>query len=381
MTIAIESANANQLAFRGLASLAIVLGHMLYIQIYHLGFASYEHWGWFGRLILFRFLAVDGFFMLSGCLLTLSYWDRFTQATKGKEIDWFYLKRIARIYPMHLFGMSIIAIYALVGIPHPIASGLQDVIFEHWQWTGALNLLLMHGWGIVPVAAWNEPSWTLSILFMLYVIFPNLVLTLKRLPAKAGWYVGLMALLLLAYYCQRIYLPLGSASDGAGALIRGVVMFTVGILIARLQMLEWMKSLNWNGLMLGSIIGLVAVVALWWLWFQFDVWPMQLCIIVLMFSLFRAEGCVSKAFANPITRWLGMISFSLYILHYPIIMGLTYVVADEFAALAAQGMGGLILAYVLAIGAVLGGAYAGYKLVEQPTNRLTKRLLQKKSGA
>lgn len=372
----------NQLAFRGIASLAIVVGHLLFIPHYNLGFAGYADWGYAAKLIFFRFIAVDGFFMLSGCVLCLHYWEHFTRATPAKAFDRFYLKRLARVYPMHLVGMAMVGIYTLAGVAHPIASGLQDGIFRHWEWTGLLNLLLMQGWGIVPVAAWNEPSWTLSVLFMLYLLFPNLVLGLKRLPQTPSVYLLLFAALLGGYTALRLGVGLGSASDGAGALVRGVAMFGVGVAIARLHMLYMpvMSRLRgndsgrgWDRVAAIACLALLGLMVAWWEIGQFDLWPMHLVLAVLVLCTLRAEGRFSRAVANRVTMWLGTISFSVYILHYPIMMGLKQVAGGALAMVAAQGPVGLVAAYAISIAAVLGLAHLGWRYVEVPLGRVVGR--------
>lgn len=367
-------ATHNLLAFRGMASLCIVLGHLLFIPHYSLGFASYEDWGQVAKLIFFRFIAVDGFFALSGCVLCLHYWDAFTHETPAKAFDRFYLRRLARIYPMHLVAMSMVAAYALLGVPHPISSGLEDKIFSHWQWTGLLNLLLMNGWGIVPVASWNEPSWTLSVLFMLYVIFPNLVLGMRRLPQSVPVFFAIIFLFLGGYTALRLWVGLGSQSDGAGALARGVAMFVCGMALARLHQLHWRQNWNWDRIAAVSCAALLVLIAAWWEMGQFDLWPMHLCVLVLLFCALRAQGRFAHLVANRISCGVGRMSFSLYILHYPVMMGLTYLFGEMLPVLAMQGSVGLVAAYVLSVASVLGLAYLGWRYLEMPLNRLMKRV-------
>ena len=364
----------NQMAFRGMASLAIVLGHLLFIPHYDMGFAAYDDWGQMAKLVFFRFIAVDGFFMLSGCVLALHYWDAFTRETPAKQFDRFYLKRVQRVYPMHLVGMAIVAIYAMVGIAHPIASGLQDKIFHHWEWTGLLNLLLMQGWGIVPVASWNEPSWTLSVLFMLYLLFPNLVLGLKRLPQTAPVFLSFMIIMLTGYTALRMAIGLGSASDGAGALVRGVAMFSVGVGIARLHQLRWKQEWNWDRIAAAACALILGLMVAWWETLQFDLWPMHALLGVLVLCTLRAEGRFARAVANRFTVWLGSISFSLYILHYPIMMGLKALAGEALSQLASHGTGGLVAAYMVAVFMVLALAHLGWRLIERPLSRLVKRV-------
>ncbi len=364
------------MALRGYAALAIVLGHLLYLPHYHLGFANHTDWGWIGQLILFRFLAVDVFFMLSGCVLALGYWQRFDRAMPAKSIDTFIARRLLRIYPLHLLATLWVGAYAWAGIAHPISSGQQDVIFNHWQWTGAINAMLMNGWGMVPVSSWNEPSWTLSILFLLYILFPNLVIILKKLPQNKRSSLLIIMVLLGGYTLLRHLVPLGSHSDGMGAIIRGVVMFMTGMQLARLYQMKAGATIRWDRTLFWTLAAMLALMAAWWQIGPFDMWPLHALIALLIFSLLHADGCVARCFANPVAVWLGTVSFSLYILHYPLLMGLNALAADELAQLAGQGNAGLVAAYALVLGAVLLVASIGHALIEERLGRWLNRLVQ-----
>lgn len=366
----------NLMALRGYAAFAVMLGHLLYSPHYQMGFAQAEDWGWFGRLVLFHFLSVDVFFMLSGCVLVLGYWQRFDRSMPAKRIDSFIAKRLLRIYPLHLLATFWVGAYAYYGIAHPIASGQEDVIFNHWQWTGAINAMLMNGWGMVPISSWNEPSWTLSILFLLYILFPNFVLMFKRLPQVKLISLFIIVLLVVGYAVLRHYVPLGSHSDGMGAIIRGLVMFMIGMMLARLYQLKAGTTIRWNRTLFWTLAAMLVLMIAWWQIGAFDVWPLHALIALLIFSLLHAHGWLARRFANRVAVWLGIVSFSLYILHYPLLMGLNALAADDLAKLAGQGDAGLVAAYVLVLGAVLLVAKISYELIEVRLGRRLNRLMQ-----
>lgn len=346
-------------SLRGLLVLWIVVGHVLlnerFAGIYDAGFASHKDFGILGNLIVLRFIAVDLFFMLSGMVLTLHYHKKFSMESKGRDIDKFYLKRLKRIYPMHLAMMAIIGIYALTGVPHPITSGNEDVIFRHWQATGIVNLLLMNGWGIMPVASWNEPSWSLSITFLIYVLFPNLLLMLKRLPANAGVYSALVTGLILAYAIQREYLPLGSQSDGAGALVRGIIFAAMGVatgLYALSQPLNFFKRF-------GAAITLVFLLLIvgWTYLYQFPLTALHFAYAPLLLAL-CAGGF--RWMPVPLADWLGSRSFALFMSHYPTLLLLRHLAGDALAHMPK------LVAYPITFGMCLLAAEIAYRLLDAP---------------
>lgn len=346
-------------SLRGLLVLWIVVGHVLLAErfagIYDAGFASHTDFGVLGELIVLRFIAVDLFFMLSGMVLTLHYHTKFSMESKGRDIDRFYLKRLKRIYPMHLAMMAVIGIFALTGVPHPITSGNEDVIFRHWQATGIVNLLLMNGWGIMPVASWNEPSWSLSITFLIYVLFPNLLLLLKRLPAKAGIYSALMTALILTYALQREYWPLGSQSDGAGAIIRGLVFAAMGVtvgLYATSQRIDFFKRF-------GALItaGFLLLIVGWTYVNPFPLTALHFAYAPLLLALY-AGGF--RWLPVWLSDWLGSRSFALFMSHYPTLLLLRQAAGPVLAEMPKAP------AYFITFGTCLLAAEICYRLFDEP---------------
>ena len=346
-------------SLRGFLVLWIVVGHVLLAErfagIYDAGFATHADFGVLGKLIVLRFIAVDLFFMLSGMVLTLHYHDQFTMRSKGSDIDAFYWKRLKRIYPMHLAMIGVIGLFALTGVPHPITSGNEDVIFTHWQATGIVNLLLMNGWGIMPVASWNEPSWSLSITFLIYVLFPNLLLLMKRLPARSWVYGTAIAALVIAYALQRHYFPLGSQSDGAGAIIRGVVFAAMGVATGLLAVHLPMGFFARHAARINLAFLLLIVV--WTYGVQFDLTILHFAYAPLLLAL-HAGGY--RWVPPPLAAWLGTRSFALFMVHYPVLLLLRHVAAPVLAEWPK------LLAYPLTFGTCLLAAEIAYRLFDAP---------------
>ena len=107
------------------------------------------------------YLGVPFFFSLSGFILSYNY---------DKDITYsrFIIKRIARIYPIHLL-MLFICFFTTLIIGNPIAGYISTISGT------VLNIILVHGW--IPEhpnirQAWNGVSWTLSCEFLFYILSP-----------------------------------------------------------------------------------------------------------------------------------------------------------------------------------------------------------------
>lgn len=355
-------------AVRGIAACWVAVAHLMFNPIYNGGFATYRDIGWLALPLRFDFMAVDFFFLLSGCLLTLTYRSLFeAKTTSGAQIDRFYLLRLGRIYPLHLAVLLCIFISACSGMAWPKTAGNWAVLWEHRTATLAINLTLMHAWGIIPVAAWNEPAWTISVFLLLYVIFPNLIYLLRRFPAGGEWLA--IALLIGSYTAQRHLWPVGGQSDGVGAIIRGMCFFSTGIMVARLHQRGWAAQLRWALLFL--TIPLVGVLMLaCWAALRFDMGFLHLLYPWFLLACLRTHPPQFPLFSAPLFYWLGSRAYAIYLLHYPVMVLLKQ--TGWLAMLAEAGTIARITAYLLALLAIGMAAELGYRGIERPCHRWVK---------
>ena len=349
---------------RGLLALWVLFGHLIlydrFGDMYNAGFARAEDLGFLAPLAILHFIAVDIFFMLSGFVLTRHYYDRFTQASTGKSIDAFYWARFKRLWPMHAAMVALIGLYQIIGIPHPISSGLGDQIFAHWKWTLFLNLTLLNGWGLIPVASWNEPAWSLSIIFLLSVLFPNFLLMLKRLPQRRYLYTAFILLLILGFAAARELWPLQSYSDGTGAILRGILFFTSGMLLSLADR---------SGLKLPPVdprlfcIIFFAAILGWSYLAAFPLVCLQLLYAPLLLAIDRnAKPILPIAFA----QWIGNRSFAVFMTHYPSLLAMDYLAGPTLKEYAAAGTISKIACYAATLAWVLIAAELAYRLLDRP---------------
>lgn len=170
------------------------------------------------------YLGVELFFVLSGFILSHVY----LQAAGEKQFSYrgFLWARIARVYPLHLatlIGVGLLAAAAL------IAGMSVDGNVLSWPSLPA-NLLMLHAWGLAPVAGWNHPSWSISAEWFAYLCFPLFAFVFWRLRNKpVAAVVGAAAFLTVLYFVfeQVAGFPLTEATFRWGAL-RIVPCFALG---------------------------------------------------------------------------------------------------------------------------------------------------------
>ena len=119
-------------------------------------------------LIRGGYLAVTTFFVLSGFVVARSH---AMEHWSGRTLLQFAAGRVARVYPVYLVSMAVIAPF--IAADHTPGKWLY--VTEY--------LLLLQGWfGNTPVH-WNTPAWTLTCEMFFYLAFPFLAAPI----AKAGW--------------------------------------------------------------------------------------------------------------------------------------------------------------------------------------------------
>lgn len=110
-------------------------------------------------------LFVDMFFILSGFVISYSYP---ATSTGIRAYGRFMVRRIARIYPLHLLTLLAFAGLVLLGIAGPtVHSGLADFVY---------NLFLVQAWGVTNHLSFNTPAWSISAELFCYLLFPLLML-------------------------------------------------------------------------------------------------------------------------------------------------------------------------------------------------------------
>lgn len=183
--------------------------------------------GWADPLICRGYLGVDGFFILSG--LVLSHSHPALGLTRA-ELWRFWARRLCRIYPVHLAMLGLLCVLLLaasaigVGPREPARFGPDEFLRQ---------VLLLHGWGFGGRWAWNYPSWSISTEWAGYLGFPFLWLMLRRASIASCWAaLGLALAGLIAADAWSGAVGLNLTLHGT--LARFVPEFVGGMLAARL---------------------------------------------------------------------------------------------------------------------------------------------------
>ena len=351
---------------RGIAALMVVIFHL---------FETYSKGAAF-QIVNHGYLAVDFFFVLSGFVVGYAYDDRWDKMT-----TWgFFKRRLTRLHPMVIAGTLVgAALFFFSGNAFP-----QTQEVELWKFALCLvmglliipcgNGLDIRGWG--ELNSFNGPVWTLTLEYIGNILYafifrrlPKIALAILcaccaffTLDLTLGWNVfGLLP--------EPQYNVIGGWSLTPDQIYIGfsrlLYPFLCGLLISRI-----LPAHRNEGNPSGSPIHLKG--GFWWCGLVIVILLAMPCIggkqgvadglyqalcILLLFPVIVLAGAGSKttdARSTAICKWLGGISYPIYITHYPLIyMQMDWAVQHQDAPLwqhVAVGVGVLLMAIVIAWG-------------------------------
>lgn len=259
------------------------------------------------------YLAVDLFFVLSGVVLYLNYHAAFERLTPRGYIGFQY-RRIARVYPLHLVVMLM---FLLNPLAIALFSSQGDIGVRYDVGYYILSLLLVQNWGFTQSIAWNIPAWSISAEFGAYLLFPLMVIVVKRL-ARGGVPALIGALLALALGLWALFAGSGLASLGDDiarlGLLRCLLEFSMGLVLGHLWVFQRRSiELASPACLLAALLGLLAVILAGDLPDHL-VAPALFCLLVT--ALLDQRRAWSRVLSIKPLIFLGEISYSTYLIHY-----------------------------------------------------------------
>jgi peptidoglycan/LPS O-acetylase OafA/YrhL len=226
----------------------------------------------------------------------------------------FLKARVARIYPLHLTVLLLFVAAAIVERaaiqahggsvePIPLVGDRSVVAF-------LANLLMLHGiWA--RELSWNDPSWSISLEFLAYLLFPLVFPSLWRAgpAAKAG--IGAGLLVVLGWRAYRTGDDFNQW-NGISAIMRCLPEFLIGALLYSLYRSRVLASALAadTALLFGMLLlcGLLQFAAP-----DFSIIPAFALVIL---TAVGNQGRLGLALNSAPFFWLGNISYSLYLIHW-----------------------------------------------------------------
>jgi peptidoglycan/LPS O-acetylase OafA/YrhL len=266
------------------------------------------------------YLAVDMFFVLSGFVISHVYKDIFAKECTARRYCDFLKARIARIYPLHLVMLMVfLAAAALERAAICLAGGsIEPVPLTGERSVAGLfaNLAMLQGlWA--RGLSWNNPAWSISLEFIAYLQFPLLFPWLWQARVRGKAIAGLFAFAALAGLAWHTGDDLNQW-NGLPAILRCMPEFLVGVLIYSIYEQALFARLLASDLVLGLVLAAVCALVL----NSASDLGIVLLFPWLILAAVRNEGRLRRLLNAAPLRWLGDISYSLYLVHWFVLFAL-----------------------------------------------------------
>lgn len=349
---------------RGCAILMVVAYHCLFATF---GYDQLGWDGWFRNFdhdsrtflalapVTFGFGGVAVFFALSGFCIHLSY-----QRSSDKSWMKYIWRRLFRIYPPFLVALLFFAFFFPLTMVDFSSNGLQQFYSRVFLY---FNLAPHSYWGI------NSSFWSVAVEMQLYLVYPFLLIAAHRF----GWRPVLIAAFLVEIGLQfpaselRFLAPELKAPF---ALLRGPLGYVFSWLIGAKLADDFVAG---RPLLLRRVP--------MWVWFSLltlsltfkPAAPFQFVLFSLTTVGCTARFAEGKSFGVPIPEalskhiaWVGMLSYSLYLLHQPFLNLAPKITrwlwADEFVH-PGYRLASCLMMYPL----IVGLSWLMYRFVELPS--------------
>lgn len=302
---------------RGVAALLVVLFHV---------FEIHSHGDHSKQIINHGYLAVDFFFLLSGFVLGYAYDDRWGKMT----LKDFFKRRIIRLQPMIIIGSIIGALlFYFQDSPALGWGGINEV--PVWK----MLLVMLIGFTLIPVGkgldirGWNEmhplngPAWSLFFEYIANIVY---ALVLRRVSKIVLAILVVVAAGFTIHY--TLTNPNGDIIGGWSiddstqlkiGFIRLAFPFLAGLLLSRIGKLRYTKNA-----FLSAALLLVVLLSVPRLGDADSLWLNGLyecfCLIIMFpFIIWLGAGGKVQGYkASKVCKFLGDISYPIYITHFPI---------------------------------------------------------------
>ncbi|MEZ4826072.1 MAG: acyltransferase [Bacteroidia bacterium] len=352
---------------RGVAAIVVVFFHLCEAH-------ATSH---LDQVINHGYLAVDFFYLLSGFVIAYAYDDRWSQMSLKN----FFTRRLIRLHPMIVLGMIVgaVAFYFQAGSLWP-----KIATTPVWE----LLLVMVIGFTLLPlplsmdIRGWfemhplNGPAWSLFFEYIANILY---ALFLRKISNTV--------LAVLVFITGTLLIHLAVTAPGGDVIggwalepgqlrigfTRMLYPFLAGLLLFRVAKLTTIR----NAFLLSSLM-VVIVLAIPRIGGSEHLWANGLydsLSIILLFPLIvyiGASGEVKGKFATWLCRFLGDISYPIYITHYPLIYTYTaWVYEHKYSMAEAAPVALLVFLSAVAL------AYGSLKLYDVPVRQwLSRRFLK-----
>ena len=274
------------------------------------------------------YLGVDIFFVISGFLIT-SQLISFESTSIKEVLLVFYKRRIARLFPaLFLFLLLTYVVAKFFLLPIDIAKFESSLISAYSFWS---NIYFWRDGGYFGSNDQLKPLlhiWSLSVEEQFYLISPLTILLLTKLNAKIkkSLLIGVIGVVLASLFLWYYLHSIGGSNPAFFLLPTRVWQFGLGALIAINYVGYATKFEDGTFRKVLLLISLLLIIVGMLSSFGSQVQTILVSVGTAGFINFVATNSffIVKVFRTKAAVFFGKISYSLYLYHWPIAVGLNY---------------------------------------------------------
>jgi peptidoglycan/LPS O-acetylase OafA/YrhL len=315
--------NRSFTSLRGLAALWVMFFH-IDVSLFNRGYGHLID----TPLLQKGYLLVDLFFILSGYVIAMSATDKLISSLR--LVGAFFIKRIGRVYPLHLFTLGL-TITLYLGLPNFLPSVLNDNWHSNFS-TAALfqNLFLLNAHGLHNSLSWNIASWSIGAEMTAYILFPIIAISISNISSQVTRSSVLLIMSATLYFGLFSLVSSQSLDHTFNfGFIRGLAGFILGLALFSSKHCFTLEISTTCAMRVASWLGII--LSMYLSWSDYLIIPF---FAMLIYSYANHE-VGSSILQGKALIYLGKISFSIYLVH-SVVLGYFWFLQPEIAPLSAH---------------------------------------------
>ncbi|TWX40254.1 acyltransferase [Frigoribacterium sp. ACAM 257] len=282
------------------------------------------------------YVGVDVFFVISGFLIT-AHLRRELENTGKVHLGRFYVRRVRRLLPAAGLVLAVTGLGTLLFAPHTVwaATGRQLLASAFYVENWALAANSVDYSAAAADASPVQHFWSLSVEEQFYLVWPVLLLGIfvisRRRRRPGAWLCGGLVVVALASLVVSIAMTGYDAGVAYFITPTRVWEFAVGGLLTFLRARPVRSAVPESTVRWAGVAAMTAGALAFSAATPFPGWfallPVGGAALFLLAPLVRAEGATPVVVWAPLS-WLGDISYSLYLWHWPLIVLLPFVTGE-----------------------------------------------------
>ena len=316
-----------------------------------------KYFAWLSIPTPFLGYAILLFFLISGFCIHFPY------TNAKKKIKWkkYFYRRFWRIYPTYIAALIVTA----------VISYFCKVTWHYYSWDPERIFrvaLLTQNYPPEHGPIWINPSlWTIPLEVEFYLLYPIIFSCFTSFRAK------ILVISVFGFFCFSIYLSyIGILWPSYTFLFFWPVWLIGAWLAMRYRNLKLQNLPNVFLIVCTTIVLILAILSYfinWASWVQYSIWTIFYTLFFIL-SL-NNQNFINFSFMKKIMNfiaWLGKISFSLYLIHFPLFKLFGFIHRSYFQEKPANFI--ITLAYLVPVCFL---AWIFYRLIENPIQQWSKR--------